>query len=87
MGAELRWAVDHATGSYTVLNACRALRFSDDATVCSKTDAGLWALERDIETEVVRMALEDRGNAAAAPVDARAAAFVLGVAERLEQPT
>jgi hypothetical protein len=45
---DLGWAIEHAQGGYAVLNACRALRFSRDGTLCSKLEGGAWALENEI---------------------------------------
>ncbi|WP_331765616.1 DUF4111 domain-containing protein (plasmid) [Streptomyces atratus] len=42
MVSELRWALDHASATYAVLNACRALRFAADGQLCSKLDGGRW---------------------------------------------
>jgi streptomycin 3"-adenylyltransferase len=44
MADELRWSLTHATEAYAVLNACRALRYLDEGVICSKLDAGHWAL-------------------------------------------
>ena len=43
MAAELRWAAGHASGEYTVLNACRAWRFVSGGGLVSKLDGGEWA--------------------------------------------
>jgi streptomycin 3"-adenylyltransferase len=43
---ELHWAAAHASGHYTVLNACRAWRYADDRTLVSKIGGGAWALAR-----------------------------------------
>lgn len=44
--AELEWALEHASGDYAVLNACRALRYAEDGTLCSKVDGARWWLAR-----------------------------------------
>lgn len=83
LATELRWAVVHASESYSVLNACRALRYDDDGTVCSKSAAGRWALQHEIEPELVRRALDQRRSAIVAPVSNGAAAFVAATADRI----
>jgi len=83
LARELRWAVTHASEEYAVLNACRALRYSDDRAVCSKTAAGRWALQRDIEPELVRRALDERGSGTVKPMSSRATAFVIATADRI----
>ena len=89
LAAELRWAVEHAGVSYTVLNACRALRYRDERVMCSKTDGGNWALARDIQPALVRRALDarDPGAGPAGEADGHlpdlAVEWVLGVAAGL----
>jgi Domain of unknown function (DUF4111)/Nucleotidyltransferase domain len=48
-----------------VLTACRIWRFSEERTHCSKSAAGLWALERDPSLQAVRDALRLRAGHAA----------------------
>ncbi|EQD29694.1 nucleotidyltransferase, partial [mine drainage metagenome] len=57
LAAELRWAISHASESYAVLNACRALRWAKEEMLCSKTAGGTWALSRGIEPALVGQAL------------------------------
>ena len=88
LAAELRWAVEHAGVSYTVLNACRALRYRDERVMCSKTDGGNWALARDIQPALVRRALDARyagtgHRDASGPLPDLAVEWVLGVAADL----
>jgi streptomycin 3"-adenylyltransferase len=80
---ELRWAISHASESYAVLNACRALRYCDDRTVCSKTDAGRWVLRHQIEPDLVRRALDQRRSGITTPVSKPASAFVAATADRI----
>ena len=75
MRAELEWALDHAPGDYAVLNACRALRYAEDGTLCSKVDGGRWWLARRPGDRAVTGAL------AGTAVDARR--FVAGALGRL----
>lgn len=82
LAAELRWAATEAPTTYAVLNACRALRFGEDSTICSKTEGGRWALERGIRAEVVAAALAHRSGNGQAPSD-EARAWVASVAELL----
>jgi hypothetical protein len=83
LARELRWAVDHAGASYAVLNACRALRYRDERTLCSKTDGGDWALVRGIQPVVVRRALDDRRLGITSPITEAVAEWVLAVAADL----
>jgi streptomycin 3"-adenylyltransferase len=83
LARELRWAVAHASETYAVLNACRALRYSNDHVVSSKTAAGRWAVAHDIEPELVRRALDQRRSGIVTPVSNVAAAFLGATAERL----
>ncbi|MDG6102897.1 DUF4111 domain-containing protein [Dactylosporangium aurantiacum] len=57
MVEELRWAsLRHAT-VYAVLNACRAARYAEEGTLCSKLAGGEWFLRRHGPTPVVGAAL------------------------------
>ena len=79
LGNELRWALEHASASYGVLNACRALRVVEEGVFCSKTAAGEWALQRagPARPPVVEAALRHRhGLAEAHPPADDAAAFI-----------
>ncbi len=67
---ELEWALEHAPTTYTILNACRALRFVLEGTQCSKVEAGEWYLERHPETPVVRSALRFQRGTKTSPPDA-----------------
>ena len=83
MADELRWAIDHASESYAVLNACRALRYREERVVCSKSDAGRWALARGLNPHLVQRALEARQREATQGISSRAAAFVRAAAREL----
>lgn len=83
LAAELRWAAHGAPVSYAILNSCRALRFVHDGTICSKTDGGLWALERNIRPTLVRAALDARGGEVAEPPPPESPQWVLDVAEEI----
>jgi streptomycin 3"-adenylyltransferase len=56
---ELSWALEHASPTYAVLNACRAWRYAAEGSLVSKVDGGQWALERvsTFERPVVESAL------------------------------
>ena len=41
---DLAWALEQELGGYAVLNACRALRFAREGTLCSKPEGGAWAV-------------------------------------------
>jgi Domain of unknown function (DUF4111)/Nucleotidyltransferase domain len=83
MADELRWAARNASGSYAVLNACRALCFSREGLICSKSQGGEWALARGIEREVVASALAARAEGASSPPDDEAKRWVLAVADEI----
>jgi streptomycin 3"-adenylyltransferase len=80
---DLCWAVDHASESYAVLNACRALRYARDGTICSKSAGGAWALDHGIEPLLVQRALEHRVHGTRVSVTASARKWVAQVAELL----
>ena len=80
---ELRWGVEHAGASYAILNACRAVRFRDTGTLCSKTDGGNWAQARGVQPELVQAALDDRRRGVSSPVTKTVAEWVLAVAADL----
>ena len=80
LARELHWAVEHAGASYAILNACRALRFRDTGTLCSKTDGGNWARVRGIQPELVQGALDDRRLGVVSPITKAVAEWVLAVA-------
>ncbi|SCE52015.1 streptomycin 3-adenylyltransferase [Streptomyces sp. DvalAA-43] len=86
MVGELRWAVDHATAAYAVLNACRALRFADDGQLCSKLEGGRWYLDRHGDDEVVAAAIARQRDGRTGPAKPVAAAFVAAACGRLELP-
>jgi streptomycin 3"-adenylyltransferase len=84
LAAELRWAVNHASESYAVLNTCRAIRWATEGVLCSKTAGGTWALSRGVEPALVRQAVAARRthhNKAGGP---NAGVFATRVAARLE---
>jgi hypothetical protein len=85
LAAELKWAAGNASESYAVLNACRALRFVSDGTVCSKSEGGSWALRGQIEPDLVEAALAARRGGPARPASAAGRAWVLSIASGLEQ--
>ena len=82
LAAELRWAAVEAPTTYAVLNACRALRFADDSTICSKTEGGRWVVERGLCADIVTSALAHRSGQGPPPSD-EARAWVARVAQLL----
>jgi hypothetical protein len=58
MRAELRWGLDNAPAAYTVLNACRALRYAEDGRLCSKVEGGEWFLARHPGDPIVTAVLD-----------------------------
>jgi streptomycin 3"-adenylyltransferase len=85
LAAELRWAAERAPASYAVLNACRALRFVTDGSLCSKTSGGEWAIAAGIEPDLVSCALALRRGSAATVPEAAARRWVLSVGRSLEE--
>jgi predicted nucleotidyltransferase len=84
--SELRWALEHASPTYQVLNACRAWRFSEENVLSSKLSGGEWARERVEHPLLIDAAIENRrGQRDAQPKAADAKAFVETVVELLEQ--
>lgn len=57
LGEELKWAEQHASVEYQVLNACRAWRFTTEHRWCSKIEGGRWARERVQDPAVIDNAL------------------------------
>jgi predicted nucleotidyltransferase len=63
LARDLRWALDHASPSYRVLNACRAWRFVEEGVLCSKTSGAEWALGRaEGLAPTIEAALRHRGG-------------------------
>jgi Domain of unknown function (DUF4111) len=57
---ELRWAEEHASAAYQVLNACRALRFLEEGVLCSKLEGAEWAQDRGMSPSLVEAAIRHR---------------------------
>lgn len=57
---ELEWAMENASPSYQLLNACRVWRYVDECVLCSKTAAGEWARARVDDPSTVDAALQHR---------------------------
>ncbi|MEU9320474.1 aminoglycoside adenylyltransferase domain-containing protein [Streptomyces sp. NPDC048295] len=76
MVSELRWALDHASATYAVLNACRALRFAADGRLCSKLDGGRWYQDRYGNDAVVTAAIAHQRDGLPGPTAPAAIAFV-----------
>lgn len=57
LGAGLRWALEHGSEAYTVLNACRALAYLDNGHVISKVDGAQFALKRGGPLDLINEAL------------------------------
>lgn len=85
LAVELRWAVDHANESYTVLNACRALRFAFEDVLCSKTAGGTWALGQGVEEELIDHALKDRRRGHSGSPSRKAVEFTSRAVDALEE--
>ena len=83
MADELRWALEHAPESYAVLNACRALRYRFERAICSKSDAGRWALGEGVDPSLVQRALSARQRGVGVGMTRDAVNFVSAVANDL----
>ncbi len=83
MADELRWALEHTSESYAVLNACRALRYRSERVICSKSDAGKWALGEVVDPSLVQRALSARQRGASSGLARDAVTFVSAVANDL----
>lgn len=83
LAAELRWAVQHSSEGYAVLNACRALRYRDEGAFVSKTAGGTWAVRVGIQPELVERALRSRRRDTSAQPSKYATEFVLKTAQEL----
>jgi Domain of unknown function (DUF4111)/Nucleotidyltransferase domain len=86
LAAELDWADAHASPSYRVLIACRALRVLADGRICSKREAAEWVLERGGSPPLVGAVLHHH-TAATSPAGlepASVAAFIATVRARLQ---
>jgi Domain of unknown function (DUF4111)/Nucleotidyltransferase domain len=75
--SELRWAEDHASPSYQVLNACRALRFLEEGILCSKLEGAEWARSRGLHAALVDAAIGHRRGVTAAQLNAERATELL----------
>jgi predicted nucleotidyltransferase len=60
LARELDWALENASPAYQVLDACRAWRYVEDGTICSKTQAAVWAKSRADDDLVIDQALDHR---------------------------
>jgi streptomycin 3"-adenylyltransferase len=85
MLGDLRWALDHASSAYAVLNACRALRYAEDERLCSKLEGAAWYLARQHPGDpVVTAAVAHQRDGGQAPPQAgEAARFVAAARARL----
>jgi hypothetical protein len=58
MADDLEWGIERRMTGYAVLNACRALRFAREGTLCSKPEGGEWAMREGlVDADLVRAAL------------------------------
>jgi hypothetical protein len=86
LAAELDWADAHASSSYRVLTACRALRVLAEGRLCSKREAAEWVLERGDSPPLVAAVLHHH-IAATSPAGlepAAVAAFIATVRAQLQ---
>jgi hypothetical protein len=83
---ELRWAEQHASPAYQVLNACRAWRYLEDDLLCSKLEGATWAAERAADRSVVETAIRRRqGLTRRGPSREGAKSFLREVLRHLEE--
>jgi Aminoglycoside adenylyltransferase, C-terminal domain len=81
---DLAWGLEHRLAAYTVLNACRALRFATEGGLYSKLEGGEWALDEGIgEKSLIVVALRRQRGADESVDFERAAVFVADVHEIL----
>ncbi|TMS00438.1 aminoglycoside adenylyltransferase domain-containing protein [Nonomuraea basaltis] len=76
MAGDLRWALDHGSAAYAVLNACRAVRFAEDGHLCSKLDGAEWYLIRHPDDATVTAAVAYQSCGDYGPNAEEAAQFV-----------
>lgn len=57
---ELKWAKEHASPSYQVLNAARAWQFLETGAIASKLEGGAWAGGHVRDTSTIDAALQHR---------------------------
>lgn len=82
---ELRWALEHASPAYQVLNACRAWRFLEENVLTSKLAGASWGRERVEDTALIDVAVRNRrGKSDTQPPARDASAFVESVLKRLD---
>jgi hypothetical protein len=82
----LRWHVDNdlSVGADSVLNACRAWRFSEERRWSSKVDAAAWARAHADASSIIDKALVVRAGGRAQPLKAeRVRSFLDEVAQRV----
>ena len=85
LAGELGWGIEHATGAYGVLNACRALIYLADSLIVSKITGGETVLSRGAGPAAVieRALAQQRGSKPDQPPDPAAVSFVLATAAML----
>lgn len=82
---ELRWARESADQKYALLNACRALAYSEDRLVLSKIAGAEWALARGHDRDLIEPALDaQRTGTDLGPPNSAARAFITECVARLE---
>jgi predicted nucleotidyltransferase len=83
MIAELEWGLSSAPFEYAVLNACRALLFASDGSLCSKVDGGDWYLGIHAGDPIVTAALARQRGGDRGPEPAHdAVAALVGAARQ-----
>ena len=86
LATELRWARESGSGSYQVLNACRAWRFVEEGVLCSKLDGARWASQRVGDTAAIDIAVRHRQGGSEIQPDIAAASCLLDSVLRLVEP-
>ena len=84
---ELRWAKEHGTEAYAVLNACRAWRYIDDDTFTSKIEAGAWAIQHGAPNVVADALTQQRSGRHRTEPSPLAQRFVDDIEHRIEAAT
>jgi streptomycin 3"-adenylyltransferase len=81
--AAMHWSPGTGRPAYAVLNACRALRFAEERSLCSKDDGAAWYLARHPGDPAVTAALAHRRLGSPGPTPAAATSFVTSIRHRL----
>jgi len=86
MHESMTWHRAHEKASlYSVLNACRAWRFCEEDTLCSKLEGAAWARSRWSDPQVIDAAVALRRGEPGALDEPAVDALLAAVATRLQE--